>query len=668
MLFFDQLKRKDPHLQLLAWIVLGGLLILLAGLWWVQIVQAHEFENHLVAQSYRTVRVPALRGQILDRNGIVLADNRATYNVSLYLNDLRPSFDAAFDDQMAALRTQRRAAIAQEEKRLDRSLTRTERRKFAFTTAQLDALRQTVRYEVTSNIVFEISRRLHEPIALDEATFERLDQARRPMPYPVVQDLNSTQIARFEEQANDELPANLEVQAERFYPYGTTAAHVLGYVHSDDSSIKGEEAYFDYRLPDYRGVVGIEGYFDRWLHGRAGEKSVLVNNLGYRQDEQMITEPEAGSNVVLTLDLRLQQAAERAMARHVGRNARGAVVVMDVHSGDILAMVSSPESDPNYFIQGFPPGEFQRWTNQDLRVQINRATYEIYAPGSIFKTVTGLACLEAGLDPNQTIENPGYIYVGRRYINDLAPPGRYDFVRALMRSSNTYFITNGTHVGGIENIVKLAHRLHLGEKSGIPTLQDSGGTFPSLQRVNQHWYEGDTANICIGQGEMAVTPLQMTVMTAALANGGKVLWPRLVDRIEPQNPVPGDTPCVFPKGRVRDELGVHARNLQIVREAMLKDTEDREGTGRAAAVPGLHICGKTGTAQVQDPHGRNIGNTLWFTSFAPYEAPRYAVLVMVEWGEGGFGGTICAPVAHDIYAAILKLEQSSDRSALASRN
>jgi penicillin-binding protein 2 len=200
--------------------------------------------------------------------------------------------------------------------------------------------------------------------------------------------------------------------------------------------------------------------------------------------------------------------------------------------------------------------------------------------------------------------------------------------------------------------------LHLGERTQLPTWQDNGGIFPNIRRIKTGWVEGDSANICIGQGEIAVTPLQMAIMTSAIANGGRVFWPRLVARIEPQDLLSGESPMGYPQGRVRDHLGVSARTLQIVREAMLADVEEKEGSGRLAAVSGFRICAKTGTAQVTDARNRVIDHTVWFASYAPYENPRYVVIVMVESGKSG--GFTCAPVAQKIYQAIQQYENQSN--------
>lgn len=661
MLIVDQLKRNDPPLRALALVVLGGLGVLLIGVWWVQVVSAKRYQSRLETQSFRTVRVPAVRGKILDRNGVALAENRPSFNIGLYLEELRRPFDTAYAEEAGRERTNRALQRERLQQQLQRKLTTAERRRFVLTTEQRAQLRRKARHAVASNVVAQISERLQQPLTFTETIFQRHYDTRLALPFPLLVNLDAAQVARFAEQSPNTLGADLEVQSLRIYPLQTTAAHLLGYLTRDDSSLEGEAAFFSYRLADYRGVVGVEAGFDAVLRGRAGAKSVLVNSLGYRQTENVWAEAEPGRNVVLTIDLRLQQAAEHALLR-AGANPRGAVVIMDVRNGDVLALASAPAPNPNHFVHGFPPGELERLNDETLRPQINRAMQENYAPGSIFKTVVALAALEAGLNPNQTFHveadprrpGKGCIYIGRRKIDDTVTPGPYNFRRALLKSSNAYFITNGLRAG-IHNIVKLSQRFHLGERTGLPTRQETAGALPSLREVSgANWFNGDTANICIGQGKIDVTPLQMAVVTSAIANGGKVFWPRLVDRLEPQETVASDEIERFEAGRVRDELRVSARSLRILHDAMLADVEDSEGTGRDAAVPGLRLCGKTGTAQITDTDNRVVGHTTWFISFAPYERPRYALVVMIE--GGGSGGGTCAPVAHEIYSAIKQLE------------
>ncbi len=628
MIVFDQLKKSDSHLRTITWSVLLGMAVLLAGLWWVQVISYRRYAEHEKAQAFRTVRIPAIRGKILDRHGAPLAENQPSYNVSLYLDELREEFKQEWS------RSRPRKLV--DGKMAPVKLSRSERL----------GLEAQARYRVASNIVQNLGTTLRQPVALEYGQFLRHYTNQLALPLPLL-SLDPAQIARFQEQGRIPRGLDLEIQPQRFYPGKTTAGHLLGFLVQDNSSGADEDAFFNYRLPDYRGVVGIEGAFNDQLRGKAGVKSVLVNSLGYRQSETTWTAAEPGRNAVLTLDLAIQTAAEKALAVN-GPNTRGAVVVMNPLNGDILALASSPTVDPNAFIPRLSHAEARRLSDDQLRPQINRATQENYAPGSIFKIITGLACLDAGVDPRAIVHNPGYIMVGRRHIKDLAAPGDYDFRKAFIHSSNTYFITNGIRAG-VESIVRLGQRLHLGERSGLTTRQEVGGNFPSSKRVRSRWFDGDTANLCIGQGEIAVTPLQMAVMTSAVANGGKVFFPRLVDRVEPADPASGEETVRFPAGRLRDELGVKPRSLKIVREAMQADVADG-GTGKAAEVPGMNVCGKTGTAEVTDEHNRNVGRNTWFVSYAPFESPRYVVVVLVENGQSG-GGT-CAPIAQKIYRAI----------------
>ncbi len=657
MLVFDQLKKNDPQLRLLAMVIAAGMLVLLAGLWWMQIVSAKEYQANLETQSFRTVRVSAVRGKILDRNGNTLAENKPTYNVGLYLEDLRDEYRTEY----ANIRPRRVVTNSLPFWKAWLGFSRVQTQYVRLKKAQIDELQWQVQFKVVSNSILQVNQRLQSPVRFDPDRFRNHCQKNLPMPFPVARNINLTQVARFEEQSLNTVGMDLEIQSTRVYTNQSTAAHLLGYLRSNSDSLEGEESFFSYRQPDFSGVLGIESAYDRALHGRAGGKSVVVNSLGYRQAENVWKPAEPGSNVVLTIHLGIQQAVERALQEAPIPSPHGAAVVMDVNTGDVLALASTPTYNPNYFVdrQSFPPDYYARM--QASGAEHNRATGENYAPGSIFKTVVALACLENGMDPKAIYEvkpnprNPdhGFIYVGRRGIKDTAHPGPYDLKKALMESSNSYFITNGIHYG-VEKVVQLGHQLHLGESFGLATQQETKGIFPSLNRIHSAWSDGDTANLCIGQGIIAVSPLQMAVLACALANNGKVLMPRFVDRIEPQDPLSGDAPIVFPKAVIRDRLAAKPRNFQIVRDALVAEVEEG-GTGHRAVIPGFRICGKTGTAEVQNERGETVDQMTWFLSFAPYEKPRYAVVVMIESGVSG--GVTCAPVARRIYEAILEAER-----------
>ena len=419
MLVFDELKKNDPQLRLVAMVLAAGLCILIAGLWWVQVVSSHIYQEHLDTQSSRTVRMPAARGKILDREGRVLAENQPSYNLSLFLGDLQKKFSDAYDQLHKQAVAAQKQAIAAREKQLGHSLSKVERKQFAFSNAQLEQLRAQARFAVATNIVAQVSQKLQQPLALDQKNFDRACTNSPYVPYPIVKNASVTDIARFEEQFSDGTGVDLDLQSVRTYPDGTTAAHLLGYVLRDDRSANGEYASFDYRLPDYSGKVGIEAGFDSQLHGQAGEESLVINSRGYRQSENILDQPEPGHNVVLTVDLDIQRAAEKAIMDHQGAAARAAAVVMDVRNGDILAMVSSPAMNPVYMSNS--PAYLN---DPKLLPQVNRATGGNFAPGSIFKPIVGLAALENGLNPKEFYDvqpdpaepNKGCIYVGQRKI------------------------------------------------------------------------------------------------------------------------------------------------------------------------------------------------------------------------------------------------------------
>ncbi|MBX3745910.1 MAG: hypothetical protein KF833_11435 [Verrucomicrobiae bacterium] len=639
MLILEQLQRHDGRLRALAAVVLVGMVLLLAGLWRLQVLAAQRYARSEEAQSVRLVRVPAVRGKILDRNGSALAENRPSYDVNLYLEELRPSFTFEYTNRL--LPDFRRAHGG--------SRPRGEASR---------KLQEQARLTVYSNTVAVVAQALGNTLPVSSERFVRHYVQALALPLPVAEALTPGQMAQFFERCLGTPGVDLEVQAVRNYPYGRLAGHVLGHLRrSDEADNDPEPLVFRYRLRDFEGVAGVEGRFDHVLRGRAGVKALRVNSFGYRHEETVLRPTEPGRNLRLTLDVPIQLAAERALARVAGPTTRGAAVVMDVRNGDLLALVSAPAFDPNEFVSGMSHEAYARLNDETLRPQMNRAVSGAYAPGSIFKIVVGLAALEAGvLDPQARHTYPGYWPVGDRRINDTAPAGEYDFRRAFIRSSNAYFIDHGLKTSRAR-IVAMSERFGLGTPTGVSLGAESRGFLPdeafvARRRAQRNpWTEGDTCHLSIGQGPITVTPLQMAVMTAAVANGGRVLEPRLVRGIETaegrllsQEPV-----------RVRGELGVSARHLALVRAAMVADVEEREGTGREAAVEGFRVAGKTGTAEVT--RGRVLVDKItWFVAFGPYESPRYAVAVMVE--SGGSGGRTSAPVARQIFQALRQREEA----------
>lgn len=645
------IKQPDTQLRVVAIVLLAGFCVLLAGLWYVQVFSSKKFSESLDDQAVRSVRIPAVRGRVLDRNGQPLAENRPTYNVELYLAELGKHFHAEY------LRLRPAGA------RLTRS--------------QREALEWAARYNVVSNITAQVSDWLQQPQVIDPKKFQRHYNEVRALPISILQNLNAVQVARFAERPGVFPGLDLEIQPLRVYPHASLAAHVLGSLTRDESSQEEEDAFYHYRLPDWKGVTGMEGVFDTQLRGAAGTKSMTVNRLGYRQQEAMLRTPEPGDNLVLTLDFKLQRAVEAALVTSMfGAQTRGAVVVMDVQTGDVLAMASAPTFEPSEFMGRISTEHWTNVLNHPIqKPMLNRAAQENYHPGSILKMLTALAALELGkLDPKEVFnvepdpERPGKgcIYVGNRKIKDTVANGPYNFKKALMHSSNSYFIHHGLKPGVLQKMIMLGEKFHFGERTGILPRQETAGEFPNQNDLVRRWQPGDTANLCIGQGQVSVSPLQIAVMTSALANGGKVFWPRLVLRLEPSDPQFGEKFSEFPV-RVRDDLGVKPENLRLIHEAMLAEVEEAGGTGRETFMKELKIGGKTGTAEIEHA-GKIVDKTTWFASFAPVDRPKWAVVVMVE--SGASGGKTCAPIAKLIYQALLNRERDGGQKAasLASSN
>jgi penicillin-binding protein 2 len=655
MFIFHILKREDRRLRVIAISMGTGLLILLAGLWFVQIVCASRFENNSRRQSLKRVGMPAIRGKILDRNGRVLADNRPHYNAILYLEDLQGQFGEAYMRLCKAYGRQHPLAVqANGRVRLTAETSR--------------GLQLEADCQVVSNITFQVGESLQEHRILNTNAFLRHYTNYPYVPFDIAPNLAPRQVARFAEQCSGQPDLEIETQPVRWYPNGSLAAHVLGFVQREPFDAEP----VSYTLPDYEGRTGVERVFDAELRGCAGVKLVLVNSLNYRQREDIETPNEPGGDIYLTLDLPLQRAAEQALAG-AQPNVRGAVVVMDVRNGDILVMASAPAFDPNSYVAGLTQSEVAALNDPKYTPQINRAMGGAYPPGSTFKIITAIACLETGLDPNEVYDSPGEYRPSptARPTRDLAGAGKFDFNRAFFRSSNTYFIHNGMKAG-LRKILEVAKRFYLGEKTHFPIGPEVAGNVPGPEEAGVSLLRSSTPDVCIGQ-EITTTPLQMAAVIGAIANGGKIFWPRLVSHSH--SPETGDEEELFAPGRLRDHVEIHPRDLELIRRAMLDDTEhpaDSTGPGGTAyakfhqpngepCLRNFRVAGKTGTAELKSSSANSPRRITWFDSYGPYENPRYTVVVMVE--DGRFGGPTCAPVAEKIYEAIIKREQSNNAPA-----
>lgn len=657
MFVFEQLKNTDKRLQALAVAIVVGLVLLLGRLWQLQVISAKKYRDFLENQTFRTVRVPAIRGKILDRNRVPLADNKPAYNLNLYLEELQPRFYFEYTNSVKKEFTNRHPNVK-------------------LTKPMIVDLERKARYSAVSNLLFQVSDSLNSPKLLLEKAFHKHYDQMRSLPLTLLGNLSFQEVAQLLEYGTLDASLDVEVEPRRIYPYSNITSHLVGYVQREQEPEKeaqtgSEEDQMNYRfwVPGYKGLKGIELAFDSELRGKPGVKTVLVNSNQYRQSEELLEPPEPGKNAVLTVDLEIQKTADRVLRQH-GNGTRGAVIVMQCQTGDILALASSPTFDPNQFIEGVTTEQWIQMNDQELLPLFNRAVYGGYMPGSVYKIIVGLACLENGLNPEENYYSRGEFFINARSRTwaDTAGVGNFDFRSAFAFSSNPYFQHNGLRTGP-RKIIQMSRQLGLGGPTGVTRGQESGGYLPNDLELEKssgnQWMDGDTANLCIGQGEIIVTPLQMAVVTAAVANGGKVLQPRLVIQVESQEQNDPAGQIKFPAAQVRHRLSVKPGNLELLQQAMLADVEyfdpkrghsGKWGTGRSAFInKEFRISGKTGTAQ---KYVKNVKHLItWFVSFAPFENPRYAVVVVIEGGDAG--GSTCAPMARQVYQTIIETERKS---------
>jgi penicillin-binding protein 2 len=453
------------------------------------------------------------------------------------------------------------------------------------------------------------------------------------------EDVKLEELARIE--ARRELFPALQVRetARRNYVHQDLFSHVIGYV--------GQVAQGELRLAgelrsgDVVGKTGLERAYDETLRGTRGWNLVTVNNLGRRQGAAWVgREPEHGNGLVLTIDLKLQQVLRAALG-----DEAGAGVFMNPNSGEVLALVSTPSFDPNLFADGMTPEAWESISEDPRRPLHDRAIASFYAPGSVFKVVMAVAGLETGtVSPDDVVHCNGSttVYRRRRLCWKRGGHGAVDLRRALAYSCNVYFYRLGKELG-IDSIHEYGAQFNLGRLTGIDLPGEAAGILPSrswkLENRHERWYPGDTISVAIGQGLLAVTPVQMATMISAVATHGRVPTPHLT------------------RGGRREarRLDVSQRTLGIVRNALREAVAS--GTGRAVDLAPVQVAGKTGTAQLYrhsagvDPDDlpkeeRDHG---WFVGYAPADDPQIAFAVVVE--HGGHGGSSAAPVARKVLEA-----------------
>ncbi len=591
-------------------VVMAAFALLFARFVYLQVVQHQYYDTKAEDNRISIMPMQPNRGLILDRNGVVLARNYSAYTLELTLSKIA-DLDATIDALSAIVDIQPK-----------------DRRKF--------------------------QRLREESKGLDNL--------------PLRSRLTDEEVAKLAVNRYRFPGVDIKGRLFRQYPLGESASHVVGYISRIDdrdlARIEEADQFANYRGADHIGKTGLEQSYERELHGTTGFRQMETDAGGHIVDSGGrnvgLLKPTApavsGNNLSLTLDVGLQQAAEHAF----GDN-RGALVAIEPSTGGILAFVSKPGYDPNLFIDGIDPVNWDALNNSPDRPLNNRALTGLYPPGSTFKPYMALAALELGKrTPTQTIFDPGYFMFGsNRFRDDKANGHGYvDMHKSIVVSCDTYYYMLANDLG-IDNMARFIGQFGFGSRTGIDVEGEFIGVLPSPEwkqkrfkkPEQQRWYAGETISVGIGQGYNSYTPLQLAQAVAALANDGVIYRPHLVDYIE--NPKTGERSYVEPQAT--RTISLKPRNLEIIKRAMVD--VNREGTGaRAFARAGYVSAGKTGTAQVvalkqnerydEKRVAEHLRDHALFIAFAPADEPRIALAVLVE--NAGFGARAAAPVARQV--------------------
>ncbi len=526
---------------------------------------------------------------------------------------------------------------------------------------------------------------LSEVIRLPEEEFARIlreaKHKRAFVPVSVRDYLSWEEVSRIEVNAPDLPGVNIEVGQTRNYPFAESMTHVLGYVSSVNASEQTGDPLLE--LPGFRiGKQGAEKQYDLQLRGTAGSSHLEVNALGRVIREIRREEGKPGRDLVLTLDSALQIFTHERLKGE--RSA--AAVVLDVRTGDVLALASSPGYDPNIFNTGLTQKTWNSLVHNPLSPLTNKAIAGQYAPGSTFKMMVALAGLEAGISPEASNYCPGFMRLGRGRFHcwKRQGHGRVNMYGGLKQSCDVFFYDLARKIG-IDRIAEMANRFGLGAPVEIDLPGERGGTIPTRAwkraTIGEAWQGGETLVSAIGQGFVLATPLQLAVMTARIANGGYAVKPRLTRPLTPgveaaeaaPEPAPGTEGSVAAGASKFPSLNISDAHMRVIHKAMDMVTNDKRGTAYRARIKedGWEMAGKTGTSQVRritmaeraagitknkDLPWRRRDHAL-FVCFAPVDNPRYACAVVVE--HGGGGSKVAAPIARDILTETQRRDPSA---------
>jgi penicillin-binding protein 2 len=580
--------------------------LLISRLLYLQVIEGREYRRLSEINSIRLRTVDAPRGLIFDRNGKLLVDNRPSFDLAIIPKDARPVEE---------------------------------------TVAKLSALIEVPSSQIMARLREKRGRASYKPVLIKS-------------------DIGRHTLAAVEVLGWDLPGVIVKISPRRDYIYPQSAAHLLGYLGEIGPSELGLKEYQDCKGGDFIGKYGVEKSYARYLRGKRGGRQVEVNATGQVVRTLKTVDAKPGKNIYLTIDHTLQARTEKLMAEYVG-----AIVALEPSTGQILAMVSAPAFNQNAFISGMSSKQWQTLVTNPHRPLENKVLQAEYPPASTYKIVTAIAALEEGIiDQHTEFHCPGHLWFGDRAFRCWRKGGHGDvnLVQALAQSCDVYFYHVGLQLG-IERLAWYAKAFGLGDSTGLDLGHEADGLVPTAdwkkRRTGIAWQEGETLTIAIGQGYNLATPLQMAHIIGAVANDGVRIAPSIVRSIKE-----ADHSLVWrSEPKIIGHLPVSEKNLAIIKKGLFNAVNHIKGTAWEARIEGLHMCGKTGTAQVvgrknddekekEDVEVRYRPHA-WFVAYAPVDEPKIAVAVIVEHGE--HGSSTAAPLAAEVIKTYLNIDEET---------
>jgi len=632
---YDFKRRDNPRIILFLWISLIATVILLLGLARQQLIVKDTYADMERRQTERRILLPAPRGDIYDRNCTLIVGNRPQYSATVILDDLRPEFRKEYSRLIKEARVEIKADFeAKGDKGQNATLPLPD-----YNTLSWEARTNVIQKYL--NIINSVTGRED---TLNQSKIIRHYNEQLLLPLPLAEDLNVYEYAQLIEAIPVQSPISVHTNTARHYPYKSLAAHTLGYVQNVNPDLRNlsNDGIKNFTFKTKLGKTGIEKTFDEYLAGADGFEIWRVDPLGFQNKRLELNPPKQGRSLVTSLDVDLQIAAETALGDRIG-----AVLAMDIETGEMLILASNPSYDLNELSPFIPQATFDKIN--DAGAWLNRGVQLSYPPGSSFKLITAIAGLRDGaIDATTKINCQGAYRVGNRifHCNNRSGHGPMDIETAIAKSCNVFFYEIGLEIG-IDKISAEAKRFQLDEKTGIELPFETSrlvvpGKAWKKKKLGESWWPGDTTNTAIGQGFLLVTPLQMLTTIASIARNETRTQPTLkaIVKDRESSQIQKHSPInLTPEQRELLDRGMQACVSPI-------------GTGKLAQIKGLNISGKTGTADFR-AHGSDV-NLAWFVGYAPSEDPKIAVVVMIQGKKHSdpfYGGSTAGPVAKDVFFA-----------------